>query len=77
MTRDPLDAIVQDPEVLHGQARIRGSRIAVSVLLDCMAAGLSDEEMLRHYPTLERDDLRAASAYGAALAREELLALPS
>jgi len=39
MTREQLDLIVTDPKVLHGQARIAGTRVPVSVVLDCLAAG--------------------------------------
>jgi len=47
----------------------------VSVVLDSLAAGMSPDEIVDHYPTLESDDIRAAAAYGAALAEEQLLPL--
>ena len=62
-----LSRISIDPEVCHGQACIRGTRIMVSVVLDCLAAGMSQEEIVDNYPTLRPDDIRAAVAYGAAL----------
>lgn len=77
MTEQQADLIVTDPDVVHGQARIRGTRIPVSVVLDCLAAGLSEDEILRQYPTLTIDGIRAAAAYGAALAREEIRPLPA
>lgn len=77
MTEQQTDLIVTDPDVVHGQARIRGTRIPVSVVLDCLAAGLAEEEILRQYPTLTIDGVRAAAAYGAALAREEIHPLPA
>tara|TARA_Y100000294_G_C8491951_1_gene311116 strand:+ start:442 stop:603 length:162 start_codon:yes stop_codon:yes gene_type:complete len=43
----------------------------VSIVLDCLAAGMSDHEILEDYPTLSAEAIRAAAAYGAALAREE------
>lgn len=67
--------IVTDPAVVHGQARIRGTRIPVSVVLDCLAAGLGEDEILGQYPTLTIEGVRAAAAYGAALAREEIAPL--
>lgn len=73
MTREQLDLIVTDPKVLHGQARIAGTRVPVSVVLDCLAAGMSDAEILVEYPSLSVEGIRAAAAYGAALAREDLL----
>lgn len=77
MTGDQANLIVRDPDVLHGQARIRGTRIPVSVVLDCLASGLTEEEIINHYPSLDTDGIRAASAYAAALAREEVLPLPA
>lgn len=77
MTKDRLlGRISIDPEVCHGQACIRGTRITVSIILDCLAAGMSDDGILQEYPTLSLDDIRAASAYGAALAQEQVLPLP-
>jgi uncharacterized protein (DUF433 family) len=73
MTREQLDLIVTDPNVLHGQARIAGTRVSVSVVLDCLAAGMTEAEILAEYPSLTVDGIRAAAAYGAALAREDLL----
>jgi uncharacterized protein (DUF433 family) len=77
MTDQQADLIVTDPDVVHGQARVRGTRIPVSVILDCLAAGLSEDEILRQYPTLTVEGVRAAAAYGAALAREEIHPLPA
>lgn len=77
MTQQQVDLIVTDPEVVHGQARVRGTRIPVSVVLDCLAAGLSEDEILGQYPTLTVEGVRAAAAYGAALAREEIHPLPA
>jgi uncharacterized protein (DUF433 family) len=47
----------------------------VSIILDCLAAGMSHEEILNKYPTLAPEDIRAAIAYGAALAEEQVLPL--
>ncbi len=72
-----LDRISVNPNVCHGQACIAGTRIMVSIILDCLAAGMSDAEILAEYPTLAVEDIRAAAAYGALLAREEVLPLKS
>ena len=45
----------------------------ISVVLDNLAEGLSPEEIVREYPPLTNEDVRAAVAYAAALAREEEL----
>ena len=72
---DVHDRITTDPAVCHGQACISGTRIPVTVVLDNLAAGLSSEEILVEYPGLRPDDVRAAIAYAADLARERLLPL--
>lgn len=59
------------PNVCHGKPCIRGTRIMVSIILDYLAAGDPVEEILDQYPTLSRDDVLAAQAYAAWLAREE------
>ena len=72
---DLRERITTDPAVCHGQACIGGTRIPVAVVLDNLAAGLSSEEILVEYPGLQPDDIRAAIAYAADLARERLLPL--
>jgi uncharacterized protein (DUF433 family) len=62
-----------DPNVCHGKPCIRGTRIMVSVILDNLADGLSQEEIVREYPPLTLEDVRAALAYAAVLAGEEEL----
>jgi len=76
MKPEAAGLIAIDPEILHGQAHIRGTRIPVSVVLDAVAAGMSEPEILEEFPTLTADGIRAAAAYGAELAREEVLNLP-
>lgn len=51
-------------------ARIRGTRILVSALVDNVAAGIPRDEILRSYPALTEADIEAALAYAAELARE-------
>jgi uncharacterized protein (DUF433 family) len=48
----------------------------VSVILDNLAAGQSIEAILHSYPTLQIEDIQAALAYAAELARERIVALP-
>jgi len=64
-----------DPNVCHGKACIKGTRIMVSVILDNLAAGKSYEEILQSSPSLKIDDIRAAIAYGALLSKERTIAL--
>ena len=76
MSDRPLSLLSSDPDVLHGQVLVKGTRVPVSVILDCLAAGMSAEDILQEYPSLTSHGVRAAAAYGAMLAREELVALP-
>jgi uncharacterized protein (DUF433 family) len=62
-----------DPAVCHGKACIKGTRIMASVVLDNLAAGQSPEEIVQLYPTLRREDIAAAMAYAAELARERVV----
>lgn len=77
MTPEAAEFIAVDAAVLHGQAHIRGTRVPVSVILYCIAAGMTDGEILAEYPTLSLDGIRAAAGYGAALAREDVFPLDS
>jgi uncharacterized protein (DUF433 family) len=67
---DPLLArITIDPAICHGKPCIRGLRYPVEMLLDLLSSGMMQEQILADYEDLERDDLLAAMAYGAQLAR--------
>ncbi len=57
---------------MRGQAVITGTRVPVSVILDSLTAGMTTEEITAEYPTVTEQGVRAAAAYGAALARREL-----
>jgi len=74
---DWQDRITVNPEVCHGQACIKGTRIMVSVVLDNLAAGLQVDEVLESYPSLTAEDVHAAVAYAAELARERSVTLPT
>ena len=70
---DWQEQISVDPLVCHGKACIKGTRIMVSVVLDNLAAGVSPEEILKSYPSLSPQDVQAAIAYAAELARERVV----
>lgn len=74
---DWRERISVDPLVCHGKACIKGTRIMVSVILDNLAAGVSPEEILRSYPSLSPQDIQAAIAYAAELARERVVLVPA
>ncbi len=57
--------IVSDPEILNGKPIVKGTRISVALILQCIASGLTKEEILRGYPTLSREGLEAALDFAA------------
>lgn len=71
------DRISVNPAVCHGKACVRGTRIMVSVVLDNIAAGIPRPEILASYPPLKSEDIDAALAYAAELAREGSMDLPA
>jgi uncharacterized protein (DUF433 family) len=68
-----LQRISLDPQVCFGKPCIRGTRIRVSLILDWLAAGATEQEIIADYPQLTGEDLRAAIAYGAEMARERII----
>jgi uncharacterized protein (DUF433 family) len=72
-----LDRIAIDPQVCFGKPCIKGTRIWVSLILDFLASGESEAQILAAYPQLEQDDIRAALAYAAEVARERIVPVPS
>jgi uncharacterized protein (DUF433 family) len=62
---DLLRRITIDPNVCFGQPCIRGTRIWVEVIVENLAAGASEQEILNAYPALTDDDINAALTYAA------------
>lgn len=69
--------IVVDQAILHGQACFKGTRVPVTVVLDNLAAGVTEAELRAEYPTLPEGAVSAAIAYAAELAKERVLDLPA
>lgn len=69
------ERITVDLSICHGKACIKGTRIMASVILDNLAEGISSEEILHSYPSLTLEDVQAAIAYAAELARERMVPL--
>lgn len=65
------DRISINSHVCHGKPCIKGTRIMVSVILDYLSAGETHETILREYPQLTDEDIRAVLGYAAWLAHEE------
>ncbi len=57
--------ITSDPDILSGKPIIRGTRISVALILQCLASGMTREEILRGYPTLTEQGFNAALDYAA------------
>jgi uncharacterized protein (DUF433 family) len=53
------ERIVVDPQILVGKPVIRGTRLAVELIVDLLGQGWSEEEILKNYPGLTREDLQA------------------
>ena len=72
-----LNRISIDPQVCGGKPCIKGTRIWVSLILDLLATGIGEAELLAEYPGLVHDDILAALAYGAEAARERMIPIPA
>ena len=62
---DYRSRITIEPGKRSGKPCIRGLRITVYDVLDCMAGGMTENEILADFPDLEREDIRAVLAFAA------------
>jgi uncharacterized protein (DUF433 family) len=60
-----LQRIVMDPEICGGRPTIKGTRIRASDVLEMLAAGASENEILADFGELKPDDIRAAILFAA------------
>lgn len=67
-----LNRITFDPGIMGGRASIRGLRITVSLVVNLVANGMTVDEILREYPSLEAEDIRQSLQYAASLAADEI-----
>lgn len=68
-----LARISVDPNVCFGRPCIRGTRIWVSLIVDNLAEGVAEADLLKAYPQLKGDDIRAALLYAAEMTRERII----
>ena len=68
-----LDRIEVDPGKLGGKPVVRGTRIPVSLVVEFVASGMSADEIIREYPELTEEDVRAALLYAAKLVEKEVV----
>lgn len=66
------DRIIRDPGVCGGEPVFKGTRVTLRTILASLASGDDVEEILSDYPTLKPEDIRAAVAFAAASAEEDL-----
>ena len=64
--------IVRDAKICGGEAVFKGTRVTLRTVLASLAAGDSTEEILTDFPTLKTEDIKAAIAFAAASAEEDL-----
>jgi uncharacterized protein (DUF433 family) len=63
--------ITTDPKVLAGKPIVKGTRLAVDFVVDLLAQGWSEEQVLRNYPNLKREDILACLQYARDVLRSE------
>ena len=71
-----LRRISIDPNICFGRPCIRGARIWVSLIVDNLADGIPEVEILAAYPQLTSEDIHAALAYAAEMTRERVIPIP-
>jgi uncharacterized protein (DUF433 family) len=69
---DLLERTIIHPQVCGGKPSIKWTRVYVAIILDGLAEGLTQQEILDHYPQLKMEDVQAALAYAAELAKENV-----
>jgi uncharacterized protein (DUF433 family) len=57
--------IIRDPEIMHGEPIISGTRITVALILDHLADGYLPEEIIAEYPQLTKSDIKGAAMYAS------------
>lgn len=65
------ERIEVNPDVLVGKPVVKGTRLAVEFIIDLLAQGWSDEEILRNYPQISPEDIHACLAYAGERLRAE------
>jgi uncharacterized protein (DUF433 family) len=66
----PSERIVVDPNILAGKPVVRGTRLAVEFILELLASGKSENDILTNYPGLTREDILACQSCASYLAHE-------
>lgn len=72
-----LERISINPNICFGKPCIKGTRIWVSLILDLLSEGVTEEEIIEDYPSLTKKDIRAAIAYVSEMSRERFVEIRS
>jgi len=75
--KELLERLTTDPNICFGKPYIRGTHIWVSLIVENLADGLTEKELLEGCPQLASDDIRAALAYATEVMRERVIPLRS
>ena len=67
--------ISSNPEICQGKACITGTRVMVTVILDCLADGLTAKEIVMRYPAVSEEAVQASLLYASELAKGRILPL--
>lgn len=70
---NPFDRITIDPQIMQGKPCVRGMRVSVSLVVNLVAAGMSNEAILRSYPYLEVEDIAQCLSYASCAVNEEIM----
>ena len=65
------ERITIDPNILVGKPLIKGTRLAVEFVIDLLAQGWTEQEVLENYPGIAEEDIHACLAYASAALRDE------
>jgi uncharacterized protein (DUF433 family) len=68
---DWQERIVIDPDILVGKPAVKGTRLAVEFIIDLLAQGWTEGEILRNYPGLTHEDVQACLGYASATLQAE------
>lgn len=68
---DDLERIAVNTEILGGKPVVKGTRIPVYLILELLASGMSEEDVLKEYPSLKVNDIRACLSYASKILLQE------
>lgn len=73
--KDIFERISSEPDILHGKPCIKGTRIPVYLIVSLVAEGVSVDEIIKDYPSITPEDIKAAVKYASKLCEYEAYAV--